>query len=697
MLRYGRYTFIWEHPANEVLVRGSFNGWQKLVRLQKIAGIFQSTKSLPHEYTEFQYIVDGHTVINETFRSEEDDSGNSYNTIRPGDFPVAVRDPDDEDVPREDGATSSPSSGRPRVRKMKLKLDRILNRFQDESIRDAFKLHGILDIWLPISQQTLQKIIPDKAVHRVFLAIQADHLDTEITLWHDPAPGLTCDVGHNPIIDDERVDEIRLLGEGAVGTVDEVEVSYFGPRVRCVRKRIGRPKPLKAHKSVMAAFAREIDVMRQVKHQHCVEFMGSYTDPNHVNILSGPVADMDLATFLDGPINLEERVIIYRGIGCICNAINYLHQEKIRHEDLKPQNILIHGQNILLTDFGFSLDFSEDSVSTTTGRPAAWTMRYAAPEVLNSEPRNRATDIFSLGCVLVEMISGYYGFSLSEVKAHWKETGNGQSSFARNNDATDTWMGTLRSRMQAVREPKLEALVNHAHSMIYQTKSMFRPTAQQLVDCLSDLDILLANSSRRTFLSCQGPVPCVGLSNIKSQADKFAAFAGRQPPPYLLEYLNPWGGPTDWAFSLWNMNMSLIGDEHHGSLNPILEYKEIIERTCKSILDRACKTGTTKEFWESHKSNIDKELGAEYSKHAILSCYFLSLRNIAFARVTLPANVDNPSRNCKLQITLLPICLSRSKRYGSFLWLISYPIAGPAVNERYNPEDSFMDLTIVND
>ena len=52
-----------------------------------------------------------------------------------------------------------------------------------------------------------------------------------------------------------------------------------------------------------------------------------------------------------------------------------------------------------------SLDFSDDSVSTTTGRPSAWTIRYSAPEVLDSEPRNRASDIFSLGCVLVEMVS----------------------------------------------------------------------------------------------------------------------------------------------------------------------------------------------------------------------------------------------------------------------------------------------------
>ena len=255
----------------------------------------------------------------------------------------------------------------------------------------------------------------------------------------------------------------------------------------------------------MAAFAREINVMRQVVHQHCVQSVGSYTDTDYVNILSNPIADMDLATLLDSPTSLEERIVIFRGIGCLCNAINYLHQNKIRHEDLKPQNILIHGNNSLLTDFGFSFDFSEDSVSTTTSRPSAWTVRYSAPEVLESEPRNRVADIYSLGCVLVEMISAYYGFSLSEVKAYWRQTGNGQSSFARNTDATTTWLNKsiLSSRMQDFRESKLDLICRYLPSMLDADRK-HRPTAQQVVDRLSDLNVLLPNPSLRSFVCCQG-------------------------------------------------------------------------------------------------------------------------------------------------------------------------------------------------
>lgn len=89
----------------------------------------------------------------------------------------------------------------------------------------------------------------------------------------------------------------------------------------CVRKKIARPKQLKLHQHIMAAFIREVKVMRQVDHRHCVRFLRSYTDNESVNILSMPVADMDLAAFLDKPIGDREWSILYKGVDCLCNGL----------------------------------------------------------------------------------------------------------------------------------------------------------------------------------------------------------------------------------------------------------------------------------------------------------------------------------------------------------------------------------------
>jgi hypothetical protein len=438
----GNYTFIREHPADDVLVTGTFDDWQKTVRLEKHEGIFKKQVLLPREITHYKFVVDGNLLVNGSKRLQDVGSGVVDNAILPedmieplddaarGDYPTKVKDP----LPKQE-----PYIGR--------KLDRILATISSESAWDAFKSHGISDMWLPISNHTLQKIMPDAQEREAFLTAQKNELDAEIALHSENLFGQAPTIPHTAIEDDEDlIVEHRSLGDGAYASVDEVSIAVGTSFTRCVRKRLARKRPLKTQKAVMAAFAREINVMRQVVHQQCVRLLGSYTDMDHVNILSSPVADMNLATFLDLPIDDKNRAVIYRGIGCLCNALHYLHQKKIRHEDLKPQNILIHGDNILLTDFGLSLDFSDDCVSTTTGNPSAWTERYSSPELLKFEPRNRASDIYSLGCVIVEMISGYYGTSLTDLKKHWKESGNGQSSFARNPEATVVWLETLGER-----------------------------------------------------------------------------------------------------------------------------------------------------------------------------------------------------------------------------------------------------------
>jgi len=147
-----------------------------------------------------------------------------------------------------------------------------------------------------------------------------------------------------------------------------------------------------------------------------------------------------------------------------------------------------------------SLDFSDDSISTTTGRPSAWTIRYSAPEALDSEPRNRASDVFSLGCVLVEMVSGLYGHSLSEVKAYWKKTGNGQSSFARNPEATFSWLALLSDHPDSRR---LKPIVDYVPELLL-VRRLDRPSAQTVVDKLHRLTFAFTDPAHLVNTCC-GP------------------------------------------------------------------------------------------------------------------------------------------------------------------------------------------------
>lgn len=79
-------------------------------------------------------------------------------------------------------------------------------------------------------------------------------------------------------------------------------------------------------------------------------------------------------------------------------ALDYVHKQKIVHQDLKPSNIIItcNGNNVRLIDFGFS-----DADDFVTGRRLGATQRYASPELLSgSETVDHRSDIYSLGCLM---------------------------------------------------------------------------------------------------------------------------------------------------------------------------------------------------------------------------------------------------------------------------------------------------------
>jgi serine/threonine protein kinase len=106
-----------------------------------------------------------------------------------------------------------------------------------------------------------------------------------------------------------------------------------------------------------------------------------------------PVADCDLRAFYDIAATDDAHLRTLRTFyGCLTAALIYLHSSKIRHRDIKPQNILVKAERVYLADFGISLDWESLSRSTTT-EDSAKTLLYCAPEVAQFKPRNSSSDI----------------------------------------------------------------------------------------------------------------------------------------------------------------------------------------------------------------------------------------------------------------------------------------------------------------
>jgi len=68
-------------------------------------------------------------------------------------------------------------------------------------------------------------------------------------------------------------------------------------------------------------------------------------------------------------------------LGCLANALAYIHSKGIRHKDIKPKNILVNGDDVLFADFGSSHAFLDEERNTTDGPAYGHTLMYCASEV----------------------------------------------------------------------------------------------------------------------------------------------------------------------------------------------------------------------------------------------------------------------------------------------------------------------------
>lgn len=161
--------------------------------------------------------------------------------------------------------------------------------------------------------------------------------------------------------------------------------------VDCTRVRAGSPM-----------LERELAILRAVHHRNIIALIGAQQERQTLYIALEYCADGDLSHAIRRcPVGLGLAQSTHYGRQLL-SALHHLHALEICHRDLKPQNILLHKNEIKLSDFGLSRMLGEHVLAETScGSPL-----YMAPEILHGSAYTNKADLWSLGCVLYEMLFG---------------------------------------------------------------------------------------------------------------------------------------------------------------------------------------------------------------------------------------------------------------------------------------------------
>jgi len=183
--------------------------------------------------------------------------------------------------------------------------------------------------------------------------------------------------------------------------------------------------------AMIEALQHEMSLLKEINHENIVRYLGSSTDDNFLNIFLEYVPGGSVQSMLSsyGPF---EEPLIRNFIRQILIGLCYLHGEDIIHRDIKGANILIDIKGtVKISDFGISkkvgnseVDMEEDSNGQKKGERRAslqGSVYWMAPEVVKQTAYTKKADIWSVGCLIVEMLTGKHPFpDFSQMQAIFK-------------------------------------------------------------------------------------------------------------------------------------------------------------------------------------------------------------------------------------------------------------------------------------
>ena len=241
------------------------------------------------------------------------------------------------------------------------------------------------------------------------------------------------------------------------------------------------------------AVFREVSILHElVSHPHVITLVDFFVTRDHLYIVQELAAGGDVFARLCLRNHYSEEDARQLSV-VLLETVSYIHERRIVHRDLKPENLLLRDESddssMLLADFGFARRIPEKEKCTTRcGTPA-----FVAPEVLLGIPYATSVDLWSVGCLLYFLISGYPCFQgnnhrdlFRKVRAgdfvfhekYWKNVSVSAKQLIANLltvNADKRWTALQALESKWIREESAQQLSSHDLSGSLREMDKFRP------------------------------------------------------------------------------------------------------------------------------------------------------------------------------------------------------------------------------
>jgi len=252
----------------------------------------------------------------------------------------------------------------------------------------------------------------------------------------------------------DRYEILELLGEGGMGTVYKATDRELD---RVVALKVIRPE-MASHPEILARFKQELILSHQVTHHNVIRIY-DLSDAQGVKFITMELIEgQNLQSILQEKKRLspEEAVEITRQV---CQALEAAHGVGIIHRDLKPQNIMVDGAGrVVVMDFGLARTVRGNGL--TQQGAFLGTIEYMSPEQALGTELDQRSDIFALGLILYELLSGELPFGSDNALV---------SLIKRTQEAAvpvSKVMATIPGALDAIVSKCLERDLNHRYQAV---------------------------------------------------------------------------------------------------------------------------------------------------------------------------------------------------------------------------------------